>query len=162
MQKQTVSFAVEQHNGVVTSIGKSFIETPPIRFNGGAIKWFDDSQLIKKNTNRKGDQHMIIEVLRADNNTVFYKAFTAEEIVSGFKPEFLGHDTIDQAGIIMNNYLPNASEDVQTIIFVDPCKEKLICANYYKEEDEMIYRDMPDFRYTADDYRALYELVTSA
>ena len=105
---------------------------------------------------------MIIEILKSDNNTVYYKSFTAEEIIEGFKPEFLGHDTIDQAGIIMNNYLPNASEDVQTIIFVDLCKEKLICANYYKEEDEMIYRDMPDFRYTADDYRALYELVTSA
>ena len=49
MQKQTVSFAVEQHNGVVTNIGKSFIETPPIRFNGGTIKWFDDSKLLKKN-----------------------------------------------------------------------------------------------------------------
>ena len=48
MQKQTVSFAVENRNGVVTNIGKSFIETPPIKFNGGTIKWFDDSQLIKK------------------------------------------------------------------------------------------------------------------
>ena len=88
---------------------------------------------------------MIIEILKSDNNTVFYKAFTAEEIVDGFKPEFLGHDTIDETGIIMNGYLDNASEDVQTIIFVNLFKEKLICANYYKEEDEMIYRDMPDF-----------------
>lgn len=102
---------------------------------------------------------MIIEVLRADNNTVFYKAFTAAEIVEGFKPEFMGHETIDQAGIIMNNYLPNASADVQTIIFVDLCKEKLICSNYYKEDDEMIYRDMPDFRYTPEDYKTLYDLV---
>lgn len=102
---------------------------------------------------------MIIEVLRADNNTVFYKSFTAAEIIEGFKPEFLGHETIDETGIIMNNYLDNASEDVQTIIFVNLFREKLICANYYKEEDEMIYRDMPDFRYTSEDYRALHQLV---
>ena len=49
MQKQTVSFAVENRNGVVTNIGKSFIETPAIKFNGGSIKWFDDSKLLKKN-----------------------------------------------------------------------------------------------------------------
>lgn len=102
---------------------------------------------------------MIIEILRSDNNTVYYKSFTAKEIIDGFKPEYLGHDTIDEAGIIMNNYLDNASEDVQTIIFVNLFKEKLICANYYKEEDEMIYRDMQDFRYTSEDYRALHQLV---
>ena len=49
MQKQTVLFAVQHQNGVVTNIGKSFIDTPPVKFNGGSIKWFDDSKLLKKN-----------------------------------------------------------------------------------------------------------------
>lgn len=49
MQKHTVTFAVQHQNGVVSSIGKSFIETPAIKFNGGSIKWFDDSKLLKKN-----------------------------------------------------------------------------------------------------------------
>lgn len=103
---------------------------------------------------------MIVEVLRKDNNTVFYKGFTAAEIIAGFKPEYLVYDKIDEVGIVMNKYLSNASENVQTIIFVNLSKEKLSCANYYRDEDEMVYRDMSDFRYTVEDYKALYDLVT--
>lgn len=105
---------------------------------------------------------MIVEIINRQNSSVSYKSFTAAEIVEGFKPEFLGHDTVDEIGIIMNGYLPDASENVQTIIFVSMTKEQLSCANYYEEEEEMIYRDMPDFRYTSEDYKALFDLVTRA
>lgn len=48
MKKETITFATESHNGVITSIGRSSIYTPPIAFRGGEIKWFDDSRLLKK------------------------------------------------------------------------------------------------------------------
>lgn len=48
MKTQTISFVVQAENGVVEKIGKSFIETPPIHFKGGEVKWFDDSKLLKK------------------------------------------------------------------------------------------------------------------
>lgn len=49
MKKETITFATESHNGVITSIGRSSICTPPITFKGGEINWFDDSKLLKKN-----------------------------------------------------------------------------------------------------------------
>lgn len=48
MDKQTLEFAVETKDGVIKRIGKSVIEQPEIKFKGGEVKWFDDSQLIRK------------------------------------------------------------------------------------------------------------------
>ncbi|MGE9942772.1 hypothetical protein ACQRBH_14535 [Bariatricus sp. SGI.161] len=50
MKKETIVFATETKNGVVTRIGKSFITQPPIKFAGGSVKWFDDSKLIRRTT----------------------------------------------------------------------------------------------------------------
>ena len=50
MKKETIVFATETKNGVVVRIGKSFITQPPIKFAGGSVKWFDDSQLIRRTT----------------------------------------------------------------------------------------------------------------
>lgn len=48
MQKQTIQFAVESKNGVIEKVGKSTILQPQTNFKGGAVKWFDDSKLLKK------------------------------------------------------------------------------------------------------------------
>ena len=50
MKKETIVFATETKNGVVTRIGKSFITQPPIKFAGGSVKWFDDTKLIRRAT----------------------------------------------------------------------------------------------------------------
>lgn len=42
MEKQTVIFAVGTENGVVNRIGKAFIATPEIRFQGGEVNWLVD------------------------------------------------------------------------------------------------------------------------
>ena len=47
MQTETIVFATENKNGIITRIGKSFITQPPIKFAGGSIKWFDDTKLIR-------------------------------------------------------------------------------------------------------------------
>ncbi|MDO4976215.1 MAG: 3'-5' exonuclease [Eubacteriales bacterium] len=41
-------FGVKLNKGIVEEIGKSYIEQPEIKWNGKGIKWFDDSQLMKK------------------------------------------------------------------------------------------------------------------
>lgn len=41
------TFVVEKKENQV-QIGKSSIMQPKVQFNGKGIKWFDDSQLIKK------------------------------------------------------------------------------------------------------------------
>lgn len=43
-KKQTVTVAVEQKNGVVQRISKATIVQPVIRFNGGAVKWYEDKK----------------------------------------------------------------------------------------------------------------------
>lgn len=48
MKRQSITFAVETRNGVINRIGKSFINTPPVNFQGGEVKWFDDTRLLKK------------------------------------------------------------------------------------------------------------------
>lgn len=50
MLKQEVEFAVVTKNGAVTQIGKSQIYQPQTNFNGGEIKWFDDTKLIRKDS----------------------------------------------------------------------------------------------------------------
>lgn len=48
MQTETIVFATENKNRIITRIGKSFITQPPIKFAGGSIKWFDDTKLIRR------------------------------------------------------------------------------------------------------------------
>ena len=45
---QTVTFAVEQRNGVIQNVSRAVIEQPVIKFNGTGIKWYDESKLLKK------------------------------------------------------------------------------------------------------------------
>lgn len=42
MEKQTIGFAVEKLDNIVTRIGKSYITQPEIHFSGGTIKWYED------------------------------------------------------------------------------------------------------------------------
>lgn len=48
MEKITNTFATQKKNGVITAIGKSYITTPKTNFCGGSVKWFDDTQLIRR------------------------------------------------------------------------------------------------------------------
>lgn len=48
MQKQEVTFSVSEQDGVITYIEKSSFTHPPIRYQGGKMKWFDDMQLVKE------------------------------------------------------------------------------------------------------------------
>lgn len=90
MQKQTVSFAVESKNGVVTNIGKSYIEVPEIKFKGGSVKWFDDSQLIRKaktkqnkiiysfcskNIQKGGQKHIVFEYISNPKYYLMYQKY---------------------------------------------------------------------------------------
>ena len=43
-----VNMAIKTKGNVVTQIGKSTVYVPEIKWNGKGIKWFDDSQLLKK------------------------------------------------------------------------------------------------------------------
>lgn len=44
MMKETLSFAVESKNGVVTSVGRSSVLVPKTNFKGGGIKWYEDKK----------------------------------------------------------------------------------------------------------------------
>lgn len=44
MQKQTVEFAVTRKNGIITKIGRTGIEQPRIKFNGGFVRFHDDKR----------------------------------------------------------------------------------------------------------------------
>lgn len=44
MMKETLSFAVESKNGVVTSVGRSSVLVPKTNFKGGSIKWYEDKK----------------------------------------------------------------------------------------------------------------------
>lgn len=48
METVKSTFVVETDKGNQARIGKSSIMQPKAQFNGKGIKWFDDSQLIKK------------------------------------------------------------------------------------------------------------------
>lgn len=50
MNKQEVQFAVVTNGKEIVRIGHSVVLQPEIKFGGGAVKWFDDSQLYKKKT----------------------------------------------------------------------------------------------------------------
>lgn len=42
MDKQTIEFSVKKTDNIVTSIGRSYILHPEIRFSDGSIKWYED------------------------------------------------------------------------------------------------------------------------
>lgn len=48
MNKQEIVFAVLIKNGEVVKVGRSFIELPPIRYDGRKTKWIDDAACSKK------------------------------------------------------------------------------------------------------------------
>ena len=52
MKKQTTEFATVSKNGVVTQVGRSTVVQPKTNFKCGSIKWFDDSNLLKKPKNQ--------------------------------------------------------------------------------------------------------------
>lgn len=47
MIKQYIQFAVVVKNGEVVKVGRSYIEHPPIRYDGRKTKWFDDKRILK-------------------------------------------------------------------------------------------------------------------
>ena len=49
MEKQTMYFAIEKKNRIITKIGRSIVIQPKPNFKGGSVKWFDDSKLLKTN-----------------------------------------------------------------------------------------------------------------
>lgn len=49
MQKTINQFATVTENGVIQKIGRSQILTPKTNYQGGEMKYFDDSKLLKKN-----------------------------------------------------------------------------------------------------------------
>lgn len=49
MQKTINQFAIVTKNGIVQKVGKSVIFTPKTNYQGGKMKYFDDSKLLKKN-----------------------------------------------------------------------------------------------------------------
>ena len=48
MSKQTIEFAVETSSRIVQRIGRSTIIQPKTNYCGKGTKWFNDSNLIKK------------------------------------------------------------------------------------------------------------------
>lgn len=42
MDKQTIEFAVQRTDNIVTRIGRSYISHPEIKFSGCHIKWYED------------------------------------------------------------------------------------------------------------------------
>lgn len=48
MDRQTVEFITVVKNDTVCFISRTTILQPQVRFKGGTVPWFDDSQLIKK------------------------------------------------------------------------------------------------------------------
>lgn len=48
MIKQEIQFVVVIKNGEVVKAGRSYIEHPPIRYDGRKTKWFDDAAYPKK------------------------------------------------------------------------------------------------------------------
>lgn len=53
MNKQTITFAVQETDNTVNQIGRSYIIHPEIKFSGGSIKWYED-KLKQKHSDKKG------------------------------------------------------------------------------------------------------------
>ena len=54
MNRQVVTFATETKEGVVSRVGRSYVMTPEIRFQGGTIKWYPD----KYKENKRGNSNV--------------------------------------------------------------------------------------------------------
>lgn len=52
MIKQEARFIVVKKAGIVTHISRAYIYHPKPRFGGGGIRWYDDSQLVRKDVGR--------------------------------------------------------------------------------------------------------------
>ena len=52
MNKQTITFSVQEIDNTVTRIGRSYITHPEIKFSGGHIKWYED-KLKQKHSDKK-------------------------------------------------------------------------------------------------------------
>lgn len=50
--KKTVQFTTTLKDGVVQKVGRSTVEQPKVNFNNKGIKWFDDSKLYKRRTDK--------------------------------------------------------------------------------------------------------------
>lgn len=48
MHTQTITFAALSNEQRMVKIGISVMEQPQLRFQGGEVKWFDESRLMKK------------------------------------------------------------------------------------------------------------------
>lgn len=48
--KATESFVVTSEDGIIQRIGNGTIMQPRVRFSGKSTKWFDDSTLLKNQT----------------------------------------------------------------------------------------------------------------
>ena len=64
--KATGTFVVETDHGIVTNIGYSAIMQPNVKFSGKPMKWFDDTNLLKKKENGK---RSLLTVIRSNNTT---------------------------------------------------------------------------------------------
>ncbi|MCM1189832.1 MAG: hypothetical protein NC541_11120 [bacterium] len=60
--RQEISFAVVKQNGVMIHIGRSEMLFPRIRFNGGTMKWFDDSRLARRQGNEQSAEKEVAEL----------------------------------------------------------------------------------------------------
>lgn len=56
MEKQISTFGIETKDGVVSRIGRSYVMTPAVKWNGKGIKWFPDKY--KEKTNKEGVDHV--------------------------------------------------------------------------------------------------------
>jgi len=53
MNKQTIQFAVNQSDGILKRVSKSYIAHPDIKFSGKGIKWYKD-KLRRQYSNKNG------------------------------------------------------------------------------------------------------------
>lgn len=53
MNKQTIEFAVQRTDNIVTRIGRSYMSHPEIKFSGGTIKWYEDKPK-QQHSNKNG------------------------------------------------------------------------------------------------------------
>lgn len=56
MEKQIITFGIETKDGIVSRIGRSYVMTPAVEWNGKGIKWYPDKY--KEKTDRGGEYHV--------------------------------------------------------------------------------------------------------
>ena len=52
MKKQTAHFATVTKDGVIQKVGRSVIYEPKTNFDNKGIKWYDESKLYRRTTNK--------------------------------------------------------------------------------------------------------------